>query len=191
MYDMSSEIAAGKKANTVLEIEKKFFTDYGITEAKYVELMLAIHDVDTYDTVYTDPLRIETNLYDGTFNEIVGTEIYNENGITVDYMYTNENEVTYCVTNNTDVHFDMNLDKVSVNDYAITTYDFNWIDITSMPVFAGNQILFSFEPSDEIIELNGIEKVEKVEFVLSCSDMQNYMNYWDTGIISAETRSAE
>lgn len=181
IYDMDYDVASGKKANTSLEIKKSLLDEYEIRVIKYIDIMFWAYDNDKYFKEFeTGQLQIKTNLYDETNIKFEGTRIYDVNGISVDFLSTQNNTFTYCVSNNTGQYFDFDVKNISLNDYTLSDLDF---DLINNQLLSNCQIIITVQVKPEFLKQNNINIINKVEFSLDISPLGEHYDSFDTEVI--------
>lgn len=184
IYSMNCDVAAGKRANTKIEIQEIFLGNYEIEKLKSIDILFWAYDNDkSYKEFDTGQITLETNLFDGNFDKIIGTNIYDKDGIRVDYLYNSGNEYTYCLTNNIGSYFDFDVENLTINDYTSSEIDY---DLMGIIVLDTCQTIFTINVSDDFVSSNNISSVEKVEFNLNVRPMESYFDNWNTDMILLE-----
>lgn len=181
--DLFSEtVPAGKKTNCTLDLmdlEKS-----GISKIGLVEVYMHTFDSETYMTVSDlGRAEIKTDLYDSMDGGAgTGTEILNQDGIKVTAQYIDNDsfwgkEVVLYIENNSDHDVTLNVDDLSVNDYAITSLGY-------FSVLTGKKMIASLNLFESELEDNGIETIEKVEFKLRAYDPNTFKDYFTSDVIT-------
>lgn len=165
IYDMRCEVASGKKANTSLLIKNSILKKYGINYIKYIDVLFWAYDNDKlFKSFETNAIRIKSNKYDDNNSWILtGTEIYNKNGIKVDYLSKNGDTIKYVLTNNTGNNLNITFEGLSINDYTKSDMD---LDLYNVQVLKDNQIVFEIKIDKDFKSKNSIDKISKVDFYL-------------------------
>lgn len=102
IYDMDCDVAARKKTNTFLKLKESVLKAYDINEIKCVDVVFWAYDNDkSYKEFDTGQIEIRTNLYKGGHDQIHGTNIFDSEGIKVDYLGRDGNKFDYVITNRT------------------------------------------------------------------------------------------
>lgn len=182
IYDMDCDVAAGRKANTNLEIEKSFLNEKGISSIKYVDLLIWAYDnAKSYKEFDTGQLIIRTSAFDGSAGKrFVGTPVYNANGIRIDRLASNGNNFTYVLSNNSGVYLDFDVKNLTVNDFTSSKYDYNTSGII---VLNQCQSIFTVSIDNNFMSENGISQINKVEFSLNIRPEEDYFKEWSTELI--------
>ena len=182
IYAMDCDVAAGKKANTSFDIPSDF--KELITDVKYITVLFWAYDEDTLMKDFeTEPIQINTNLYDGTKDTYSGDTKYSSNGIQVDLLDASDDCYTYVLTNNTGAYFDFDVENTSINDYTVSSVDY---DLYNVQILDDSQLLFQINLDDDFATTNGISKIEKLEFSLKVQPEGDYTKEWNTDVILTE-----
>lgn len=186
IYDMACDVAAGKKANTSLEIESSFMDENGIDEIRYIDLLLWAYDNDkSYKEFDTDQLRIETSLFDNRSDALSGTTIHDENGMYVDFIGRENDTFTFMLTNNTGSYLNVDFAEISINDYTMTDYNY---DLCDKVILCNNVALFSITIDEDFKEENSIDEIRKIEWNLNCRPNGSYFDEYKLGPILYEVQ---
>lgn len=173
IYSDLGDVAAGKKANVVLEIQDSYLDEYGITEVRCIDLHVWAYDNDkAYKEFDTGQIEIQTSLYDGTHDLIEGTTIYDADGVKVDYLKTDGNEYSFCITNNTGEGFQYSFEELSINDFSNSEQDYNLIG----HLLNNCQVVVPVSVSEEFLSANAIDAVESIEWRLHLLPMDDFSN---------------
>lgn len=185
IYDMDCDVAAGKKANAILEIEKDFLTEHSILDVASVDVLFWAYDNDKYYKEFdTNQITIYTNHYNDTIHkQYSGTTIYDSNNIQIDYLSSSENKFTYCITNNSADYFSFDVENITVNDYTSSDLNFDLINII---VLNSCQAIFTVEINNQFLDLNNISEINKVEFTLNIRPLESYFSEWSTDMITTQ-----
>lgn len=184
IYAMDCDVAAGKKANTSIVIEKSFLEEFGIIDIKTIDVLFWAYDNDKmFKEFETNQIRISTNKEDGVVESVIGKRLYNDNNITIDYMGNTGDSYVYCLTNNTGNYFDFDVSNISINDYTVSEVDY---DLYNEQILDRARLLFIINVEDEFKEQNGINIIEKIDFSLEIRPLGDYFNDWSTGEITQQ-----
>lgn len=184
IFEMDCDVASGKKANTSLEIDKQYFDFINTSPIKSIDLLIWAYDNDaSFKEFDTDQITINTNLYDGQIEVLLGEKIYEKNGIVIEYIGNDENKYYFQLFNNSDTYLDFNVDNLTINDYTSSEMD---LDLYGISALEGCVAIFFVEPSQEFIETNEISEIEKIEFTLEVLPMEDYHQEWNTEMIAIE-----
>ena len=172
IYDMRTEVASGKKANTTLTIKNSTLKEYGIDYIKYIDILFWAYDNDKmFKSFETNTITIKSDKYDDKNSWMEGKEIYNKSGIKVDYLSINGDKIKYVVTNTTGNNLDLTFEGISINDYTVSDTDF---DLFNEQVLNNNQIIFEINVKNDFKKENNIDKINKVDFYLSYKENDDY-----------------
>lgn len=183
IYDMDCDVAAGKKANTILTIKNSVLEEYGITEIRCIDALFWAYDNDkSYKEFDTGQIEIQTSLYEETHDRFENVTLYNADGIRVDYMAKNPEaeEYAFAFTNTTGSHLDFDIDELTINDYTSSDLDFDLIDVA---VLNDCQAIVIISLENEFLELNNITDIETIEFNISIRPLESYSEEYKIGPI--------
>lgn len=173
------EVAAGKKANDYLEIDRDDLVYVGIQDIATIQAHdCYIYDQDISKKITDFTFELSTSISDGYQQEIdrSGQTVYNQNGVVVKYRgivpgtFSGE-ELEFYVENNTDTNLGIYVDNVSVNGFMV---------YGSMVAYAyPNCVTYErldFSSSD--LEDNDIESIEEVSLNLYGYDQDANKKVW-------------
>ena len=109
--------------------------------------------------------------------------IYDQNGIKVDFVSNTGNEFIFCITNNTGEYFSYNVENISYNDFTTSEMDY---DLFNKYILNGCKALITVKPSDDFLAENDITDVTKVDFSLKIRPSDDYVNDYSTDVFSFE-----
>lgn len=180
----SYDVASGKKANAVEEIDRDALDQYEIDSFETLDILFWAYDNDESFKSF-DTNQIHVSLTDGAENalSISGETLYNNAGIKVDYLYSSGNEYTYCLTNTSGNYLAFTVENLTINDYTSSDTNFDLYDIL---VLNNCQIMFNINPDSDFLSANNISEITKVEFTLDINPMEEYYNEWNTDMITLE-----
>ncbi len=182
IYAMDCDVAAGKKANTSIGIDKSFLEEYDVDLIKTIDVFFWAYDNDAMIKEFeTEQITISTNYNDGVVQRIIGEGKYSGNNIQVDYLYSSGNSHTFCLTNDTDNYFDFDVSNISINDYTVSDTD---LDLFDEQILNGCQLVFVITVEDGFKTKNNIDEVEKIDFNLDIRPLGDYFNEWSTKTIT-------
>lgn len=181
IYDMDCDVAAGKKANTELEIKGSVLNDYGITEVRCIDVLFWAYDNDEmFKEFDTDQIEIQTSLYDGTHDVFTGDTIYESDGIKVDYLSTNDNDYLFSIENTTGKYIDFDFDEITINDYTVSDLDY---DLFDKMILNNCQIVCTVSVDSQFMQDNDIDSVETIEWNMAIRPNSDYFNESKVGPI--------
>ena len=184
IYSMNCDVAAGKKANAKIEIGSKFIENYKIMQIETIDILFWAYDNDKgFKSFDTAQITLETNLKGEDTERIIGTNIYSENGLRIDYLYNSDNKYTYCLTNETGTYVDFDIENVTINDFTSSEIDY---DLVGTIVLNDCQSVFTIEISEDFRFINNISTVEKIEFTISVRPFEDYSEEWHSDMILLE-----
>lgn len=181
---LSTDVAAGKKANDSVDFLRNVLARCGIETITDFELALVISDGDTWQTLYeTGPVTLQTSAagtYTQTYDDS-GEEIYNQNGIRVVAKSVDDDlfgkGIRFYLENNTDAAVVVNAENVSVNGYMMT--DLFYSDLAPHSHALDSLTLLSSE-----LEENNIDAITDAELSLRITDADSYQTLDTTAPIT-------
>lgn len=184
IYAMDCDVAAGKKANTSLDIGSSFMKENEIEVIRNIQILFWAYDNDaSYKEFDTGQLSISTTADDGSYNVVTGQNIYDDGSISVDYLYRDGDKFYYCLTNNTDNYFNFDVNNISINDYTVSDIDY---DLYDEVILKGCQKIFVIKVENSFKNLNGITDVSKIDFNFGIRPEGNYFKEYASGMIEQE-----
>lgn len=185
IYDMDCDVAAGKKANTVLTIKQNVLDNFEIGKVRTIDVLFWAYDNDKMFKAFdTDQIKIVTSYNDDTRNIFQGKMLYDNEGIQVEYLGTTDDGCTYGVTNRTGTYLSFDVEDISINDYTVTDMNFELMNVSALNEC---QAIVMVPTSSEFLTKNGIQTVENIEFALSISPRESYEGEWKTEAIITES----
>lgn len=173
------EVAAGKKANEFLEIDRDDLAYVGIKDIATIKAQdCYIYDKDISKKIIDFKFDLVTSIADGYQQEIdrSGQTVYDQNGIIVKYRGIvpgsfGDEELEFYVENISDANIGVYVDNVSVNGFMIY----------------GNMVAYAFpgcvtyatlDFSSSDLEKNDIEAIEEVSLNLYGYDQDASKKIW-------------
>lgn len=182
IYDMDCNVVAGKKANTVLDIDQAILDYFEIDCVRKIDVLFWAYDNDKFFKAFdTNQITISTSLNNDVRDWYTGQLIYDNNDITVEYLGQYGNQFGYCVTNLTGSYFSCDIENLCINDYTSSDIQFDAIGVI---VLNNCQSLLFITVSDDFLELNSIDEISNLEFNLKISPYESYENEWYTDTIT-------
>lgn len=186
----SVDVAPGKKANATIDLvedweDKDFFKDYQIDDVSNFDILFWAYDNDESFKVF-DSGQIHVDLKENAIESPVFENmknIYDQNGIKVDFVSNTGNEFNFCITNNTGEYFSYNVENISYNDFTTSEMDY---DLFNKYILNGCKALITVKPSDDFLADNDITDVTKVDFSLKIRPSDDYVNDYSTDVFSFE-----
>lgn len=186
IYDMDCTVAAGKKANTTLTIKDKVLKELGITKIKNIDILFWAYDnAKSYKEFETPICHIETNLDDGELERITGENIYDSNGIAIDYLKSTGNEYSFVLTNNKGEYFDFVLRNLTINGFTSSDVDY---DLYDEEVLKDCQYIMKVKVKDDFMKENDIDSVETIEFSLDYELSNDYKRKETTDMVFCQVK---
>lgn len=183
IYSMDCDVAAGRKANTILTIKNTFLEENLIAYIKYIDILLWAYDNDKHFKEFeSDEIRITMNDSEIIPDIIDGTNIYNKDGIKVDFISSADNSFKYVITNNTGNYFDFSVNNITVNEYTSSELDF---DLNDVQVLNGCQKVFNIGLSKEFNDINDIQDISIIEFSLEIEPLGTYLDKFSSDVIES------
>lgn len=185
IYDMDCDVAAGKNANAELEISDYFLKEFGINTIKTIDILFWAYDNDeSFKEFDTGQIQINTNNANDETNFVKGeSTLYDHKGVKVEYLFSEDDVYTFCITNTTKKYFNFDVENITFNDYTVTDVDYDLFDET---VLKNCCHVFSIKLDGEFKENNKIEDVNKLEFSLKIRPNGDYEDEWSTEMIKYE-----
>lgn len=185
IYDMDCDVAAGKMANTSITIQKSFLDKVGIKNFKFMDIIFWAYDNDkNYKEFETNVCHVSTSADDAKSNVLTGNNIYNTDGISVDYLSSKDNQYTFVLTNTTGSYIDFDIDNLTINDYTDSDIDY---DLYNEEVLNNNQYIFTIKVSNDFLKNNVINNISKLEFEIKYRLNGSYENEKNTNMIEYKT----
>ena len=162
---MSSDIAAGKKANDSLTFSQTDLEQNGINTIANIEFSLHIFDPESYDTLYDSELiKLNTNLAEGFTqpSDDSGEILYDENAIKIVYKGVNSDnsifgpEVVLYIENNSEQTITVQSRDTSVNGFMVEPS-------LSSEITPGNKAISGMTFMSSDLEENNITEFETIE----------------------------
>lgn len=185
----SANVAPGKKANSTIELadswnNKDFFKDFQMNEVDSFDILLWAYDNDKSFKAF-DSGQIHADVTGTTLTSSPvfdnAQNLYNQNGISVDFISSDGNSFTFCITNTTGQYFTYDVVSETYDDF--TTSDKNY-DLYNEYLLNNCKTLVTLTPTDDFLSLNGITDVSKVDFALTVRPLAEYASEYTTDLIS-------
>lgn len=173
IYDMDCDVAAGKKANTSLQIKKDVLKEIGdISQIRCIDVLFWAYDNDKYFKEFdTGQLEIRTNFYNGEHDSYAGTEIFNDGKISVQYLYHKKDGYYFCIANNIGNPVTFDFSELSINDYTDSEIDY---DLYDKDLLNNCQIMMKVNVRDDFKKQNSIDSVKKIDWNLKIRPNGDY-----------------
>lgn len=185
----SADVAPGKKANSTIELvdswnNKDFFKDFQMSEVDSFDILLWAYDNDKSFKAF-DSGQIHADVSGTTLTSSPvfdnAQNLYNQNGISVDFISSEGNSFTFCITNTTGQYFTFDVTSETYDDF--TTSDINY-DLYNEYLLNNCKTLMTLTPTDDFLSMNGITDVSKVDFALTIRPVAEYGDEYTTDLIS-------
>ena len=106
--------------------------------------------------------------------------VYDNNGIKLTYLGYEKDifpELKFKLENTSDKSYSVSTEDVSINDSMISTGIFE-------SIASGKKSMVDMTMLESDLEDNGIDKIEKVEFKLRCTNSNDFMDSFESDIIT-------
>lgn len=107
--------------------------------------------------------------------------IYDKDGISVDFVSSKENSFTFCITNTTGQYFVYDVVSETYNDF--TTSDVNY-ELCNKYLLNNCKTIITLTPTDDFLSMNEISEISKVDFALTIRPLAKYEGEYTTDLIS-------
>ena len=183
-FQMSSDVAPGKKANdsiTIMEDLEKI----GVDTIAQLECSFTIFDSSTYDTIVdTEIIPIVTNLSDDYVQEYKseGTVLFDSDGIKIVSKGIAEDEIwgpelILYIENNTNKFITVQPRDTSINGFMVNPN-------MSSEITPGKKIVDGLTFFSSALEENGISEISDIETSFEIFDSDTYDTIINTGALS-------
>ena len=183
-FQMSCDVAAGKKANDSITIMSEDLEISGVDTVSSIEFTLTMFDSDSWNDIATsDTISLTTNVTDYVQKyDDSGEVIYDENGIKIVSKGIVEDEiwgpeVVLYIENNTDAAITLHPRDTSINGFMV--YAAMSSDIT-----VGKKIVDEITFLTDDLDTNGITEIEELETAFAIFDMESWEDIITTGPIT-------
>lgn len=163
-FQISAEVAAGKKANDKIIVYRRYLDDYGITQVADIECSLLFFNPDNLDTIADSSLlSIETNLtgkYEQEYNDS-GEVVFDQDNIKIVAQGVVDDDTwglspVFYIENNSDQEITVQLRDTSINGFMV--------DPTfSSDVMPGKRCVDGARLLSSDLEQNGIDSISTLE----------------------------
>ena len=186
IHDMDCDVAAGKKANTTIEMKKSFLEENNIDVIRNIDVLFWAYDNDkSFKEFDTNQITVYTSASDEMKNyQIEGENVYNKDGLIIDYL-SNEKIIIFSLINETDKYLNFTIENMTINDFTSSDIDY---DLYEEIVLDGCQYVFIVKVSDEFMETNRIEDIEKIEFTMEIHPEEDWFDSYSTEMILFEVK---
>jgi len=171
----SCDVAAGKKSNDVVSYSEDELALSGITTFADMEFIFNVYETESWNDLFdTELISLKTMAADGfeyKYNE-EGTVIFDEGGIKItamDLVYDDfwGTSLPLHIHNTSDKAVCVSLEDISVNDYMLSVF-------FGEDVLQGHHCYGEATFYSEDLEANGIDSIEKCEFVIRITESGTY-----------------
>ena len=181
IYDMDCDVAAGKKANVSLELKGRVLNEYGITNIRCVDALFWAYDNDkSFKEFDTGQIEIKTSLYNKKHDVIKGDTLYDNDGIKVDFIGSDDNEFTFAVKNTTGNYIEFDVEEITINGFTVSDIDY---DLYGIGANSDCQAIYTISVDNQFMQDNDIDKVETVEHNLTVRTDGKYTDKYKVGPI--------
>ena len=167
---------------------KDFFKDYQMNEVDSFDILLWAYDnaksFKAFDSgqIHADVAGttvVSSPVFDSAQN------LYNQNGISVDFISSAGNSFTFCITNTTGQYFAYDVTSETYNDFTMS----DSYEVYNEYLLDGCKTLITLTPTDEFLAANGISDVSNVDFALTIRPLAEFANEYTTDLISYQNNS--
>lgn len=174
----SVDVASGKKATTKISASDDILKKYPVSGIQSLDFFFWIYDnAKNYKEFSTDGEHIGAE----NTKPINGIQIYDQNGIQIDFISHEGDKYTYGFWNETGNYLSFSAENITVNDFTLEM-PFNTTPYEQI-VLNKCQGLFTIELDEETLEGAGITSVEKLEYTLHVQPLESYSDDWDTELM--------
>lgn len=185
VYSMRCDVAAGKKANTSIEIQNSFLDFYGIKEIKEISILFWAYDnaksMKEFDSgqtfIYTTAAGDDNRL------SVSGSPKLDQNGFQVEYLGEIKGQYYFVVKNRSGEYAAFDVKGQTYNDFTSSEMDLN---NSGVIVLDGYDAVISLKPSKKFMEDNGIGSLDKIEFRLDVRPQEDYFRSFTTDVIMVD-----
>ena len=183
-FQMSCDVAAGKKANDSITIMSEDLEISGVDTVSSIEFTLTMFDSDSWNDIATsDTISLTTNVTDYVQKyDDSGEVIYDENGIKIVSKGIVEDEiwgpeVVLYIENNTDAAITVQPRDTSINGFMVDAS-------MSSDITVGKKIVDEITFLTDDLDTNGITEIEELETAFAIFDMESWEDIITTGPIT-------
>lgn len=165
------DIAAGKKANDVLDFSQWELDENKIDAIGQIDFLLTLYDEDFHTVVEDLPLSITTDT-PATSPDLAGTLIFDAYNIKI-YAYEliadefGGYEIAFSMENNGENPVSVEFNEVSINDFTVNSFFYT-------SVSAGKKAIDTLDFYSSDLEDNNIETISEIEFFVTVTDTHNW-----------------
>ena len=182
IYDLSTDVSSGCKANATLNIKKSFFDEFNINEIKSIDILFWAYNKDAFFKSFdTGQLQIITSLYDGSKSGINNENIYDKDGLKVGYVNNEGNKYNFVITNETSNLISFDVEEININGYTQSGLDFS---LTGVITLNACQSIISIKIDDDFIKINDIAKIDRIDFKLEIQPNEEHRSEYKTDKIT-------
>lgn len=187
IYNMYTDVASGKKANAILEIDKSPIEAYELGGyLNHVDVLFWAYNKETSMKEFdSGQVMIKMNGYEELTVSFDGQELYSEKDIIIKFIKQEGNLFAYTLENYSGNYINFDVDCLTINDYTSSEVDY---DLIQTVVLNNGTKLFFVEPSDEWLSENGISSIQKIEFNMKIRPLESYSDEYETGTILYEAK---
>lgn len=183
-FQMSCDVAAGKKATDSITIMSKNLEVSGVDTISSIEFALTMFNSDSWDDIATsDTISLTTSATDYVQKyDDSGDVIYDENGIKIVSKGTVEDEiwgpeVVLYIENNTDTAITVQPRDTSINGFMVDAS-------MSSDITAGKRVVDEITFLTDDLDTNGITEIEELETSFAIFNMESWEDIVTTGPIT-------
>lgn len=115
--ELNFSVAAGRSELTSLKIPDDTLRKYNMEKIKYLDLILyASNNGDKEELFNTGQVEIKTDFYNGRTKMLEGKNIYNEKGLSINFLKASNSSYYFCIANESGKAMTYDMDKITIND---------------------------------------------------------------------------
>ncbi len=185
----SADVAPGKKANSTIELtsaweKTNFYKDYQMDELSSFDILLWAYDNSkSFKAFDSGQVHVDVTGATETSSPVLSNvqNIYDKDGISVDFVSSKENSFTFCITNTTGQYFVYDVVSETYNDFI--TSDVNY-ELCNKYLLNNCKTIITLTPTDDFLSMNEISEISKVDFALTIRPLAEYEGEYTTDLIS-------
>lgn len=181
--DTCVDVVSGSKGTIYLTIDSSVRKDLSIGKAKYVDLILWITEVESFEKsffipqlthMYTSDTRLMPSYRDNI--------IYESNDITITKREVNDNSFCFSVYNKTGEFITISISTISVDGWAFDPS----IQVYQLTIPNNCTGVYTVDVDQEFLKENSIDKISKVEMRLNINPEWSFENEYQTDVITIQ-----
>jgi len=186
---LSTDVAAGKKANDVLYFSTTSLEAAGITQLADISVNFDVSDGDSYESIFhSGEIKVATSA-SGTVKQPAaddGKELYNKDGIRIVGKYVEEDTfwgagVLLYIQNDSKQSIIVQCDNMSINGFMVDP-------LFSAQVNKGRKAVSEITVLSDDLEKNGITSVDEIELSFHIINPKTFQTIKDTKQVKFSTK---